>query len=170
VLGAGRHVSRPEYGHGELTANGLVRLRYGAWLARRTGWPLAYSGGVGWGQGGSLSEAEIADTIVREELGTPLRWRESASRDTAQNARLSVPMLQAAGVKRIVLVTQASHMPRALRWFRAAAGPGQIDIVAAPTDFIGTGDSTLLDWVPTARGAHLVQAASHEIFGLWLAP
>jgi hypothetical protein len=40
----------PEYGVGNLAAPSLERLRYGLWLSRSTGVPVAFSGGVGWAQ------------------------------------------------------------------------------------------------------------------------
>jgi uncharacterized SAM-binding protein YcdF (DUF218 family) len=165
VLGGGRHGLAAEYALADLTDSSLVRLRYGVWLARRTGWPLAYSGGVGWAQEGGASEAEVAARIARDELGLPLRWQEGASRDTRQNARLTVPLLQADGVRRIVLVTHASHMPRALKVFREAA-PAGLTIVAAPLAHVGTEDRRVLAWLPSAHGLRSVHALLHECLGL----
>ena len=71
-------------------------------------------------EAGGSTEAAIADRIAREEFGLPLRWREDRSRDTRENAAASVRLLRAAGVRRIVLVTHAWHMPRALRAFQEA--------------------------------------------------
>lgn len=66
--------------------------------------------------------------ILEGEFGVPVRWREELSRDTADNARFSAVMLKAAGISRIVLVTQAFHMPRAVALFEAAG----LQVVAAP--------------------------------------
>jgi hypothetical protein len=49
VLGGGRRLLAPEYGVATLTPRSIERLRYGVWLARETGLPLAFSGGVGHG-------------------------------------------------------------------------------------------------------------------------
>jgi uncharacterized SAM-binding protein YcdF (DUF218 family) len=165
VLGAGRHRLAAEYGTSNLTQQAMVRLRYGAWLARHTGQPLAYAGGVGWGQIGEHSEAETAAQILQEDYGTSLRWIESRSRDTRENADLMVPMLDSAGIKRIVLVTHASHMPRAMRAFRDAAGKGMV-IVPAPVAAVTRDDLPALDWLPSQHGYQLVHTALHEVLGL----
>lgn len=174
VLGGGREEHAAEYGRGMLSPTGLARLHHGLWLAQRSRLPLAYAGGIGWSEQGAVSEAEIADAIVRELTGQGLRWMERHSRDTRENAQNLLPLLQRDGVRRIVLVTHASHLPRALRWFRAAAreqGKGSdIELVPAPTGFIGNDDAGPLAWVPTARGAQLVHAALHEVVGGWLTP
>lgn len=165
VLGAGRHRLAAEYGTSSLTQQAMVRLRYGVWLARRTGQPLAYAGGVGWAQTGERSEAETAAQIVQDDYGTSLRWTESRSRDTRENADLMVPMLDSAGIKRIVLVTHASHMPRAMRAFRDAAGKGMV-IVPAPVAAVTRDEQPLLDWMPSQQGFVLVYSALHEVLGL----
>lgn len=165
VLGAGRHRLAAEYGISNLTQHAMVRLRYGVWLARHTGQPLAYAGGVGWAQTGERSEAETAAQIVQDDYGTSLRWVESRSRDTRENADLMVPMLESAGVRRIVLVTHASHMPRALRAFRDAAGKRMV-IVPAPVAAVTREDQPALDWLPSQQGYLLVHSALHEVFGL----
>jgi len=165
VLGAGRHRLAAEYGTSNLTQQAMVRLRYGVWLARHTGQPLAYAGGVGWGQIGERSEAETASQIVQEDYGTSLRWIESRSRDTRENADLMVPLLDSAGIKRIVLVTHASHMPRAMRAFRDAAGKSMV-IVPAPVSAVTRDDQPVLDWLPSQHGYQLVHTALHEALGL----
>ncbi|MGZ5214705.1 MAG: YdcF family protein, partial [Caldimonas sp.] len=50
ILGAGVEPFAPEYGVSSLQYPSLERLRYGLWLARETGAPIAFSGGVGWAQ------------------------------------------------------------------------------------------------------------------------
>ena len=165
VLGAGRHRLAAEYEASNLTQQGMVRLRYGVWLARQTGLPLGYAGGVGWAQIGERSEAETAARIVQDDYGTSLRWTETRSRDTRENADLMVPMLDAAGVKRIVLVTHASHMPRAARAFRDAAGK-RLVIVPAPVAAVTRDEQPLLDWMPSHQGFTLVHNALHEVLGL----
>ena len=57
VLGAGRRLLAPEYGVAELSSMGTERLRYGVWLSRQTGLPLAFSGGVALGSDPGPAEA-----------------------------------------------------------------------------------------------------------------
>ena len=74
-------------------------------------------------------------------------------------------MLEADGVRRIILVTHAVHMPRALRAFRDAAGT-RLVIVPAPVAFITPDESGLLEWMPSAHGYRLTHDALHELLGL----
>lgn len=165
VLGAGRYGAAPEFlDQPDLTPNGLARLRYGMWLSRQLQQPLGYSGGVGWAQKDGPSEADAAARIVRDEWGGTLRWAEGRSRDTRENADFSVPLLRADGVRRIVLVTHAWHMPRALAHFRRAAGSG-IEVVAAPFGFPGEDERSLLDWIPSTSGVLTVQWVVRELLG-----
>ena len=98
----------------------MERLRYGLWLSRETGLPVAFSGGTGHAQTQGPSEAEIAAQIAAREFGRPLKWVEASSRDTRENAERSVALLRPAGVTRIVLVTHGWHMRRSLRAFEQA--------------------------------------------------
>lgn len=170
VLGAGRDRLAPEYNRTSLTAVGLERLSYGLWLARRSGLPLGYAGGIGWADDGGPSEAEAAQLTIRELGATPMRWLETRSRDTRENAEGIVPMLQAAGVRRIVLVTHSWHMPRALRWFASVAAPAGIDLLPAPMGFTPPADRPWRDWLPRADALLHSQRVLHEVLGLWQAP
>jgi uncharacterized SAM-binding protein YcdF (DUF218 family) len=165
VLGGGRERRATEYGVSSLSFESLERLRYGLWLSRETGLPVLFSGGVGWAEDGDPPEAEVAARIAREEFGRPLRWTETRSRDTRDNANLSVPMLQEAGVQELLLVTHAYHMPRAAREFEAAAA-GKLRVVAAPMGRFTRADRPLLDWLPSARGFRQTHLLLRELLGL----
>lgn len=166
VLGGGRQQNAPEYASSSLTQQAMARLRYGVWLARRTNQPLAYAGGIGWAQAGTEhTEAETAARIVQSEYGTSVRWLDSTSRDTRENAENIVPTLVQAGVRRIVLVTHAAHLPRALRAFRQAAGK-DVEIVPAPMGFVTHDEHAVLEWMPSPSGYWTVLTAVHEVLGL----
>jgi uncharacterized SAM-binding protein YcdF (DUF218 family) len=173
VLGGGSSPMRQEYGTADLHPRSIERLRYGAYLARSTGLPLAFSGGFGWGAvpgAPQTSEAALAARTLQQEFGLTLRWQEDRSRDTRENAALSLPVLQAAGVRRIVLVTHAYHMPRALRAFEqaAAAHGGGVQITPAPMGVPADGPLRALDWVPSHSGTEHTRLAIHELLGRWL--
>ena len=51
VLGGGSRPLAPEYGMSNLEDRSVERLRYGLWLGRETGAPVAFSGGIGWAFG-----------------------------------------------------------------------------------------------------------------------
>lgn len=166
VLGGGVRRQAPEYGLGvpnEVTAE---RLAYGVFLARRSGWPLGFSGGIGWmAEKLSQSEASIVARTAAEDYGLPLRWAEGTSRDTRENAANTLPMLAKAGVKQVVLVTHEEHMRRSMRAFEAVAAPLGIRIVAAPVGLIPDGLSGLGDWCPSASGFARVRYVVYETLG-----
>ena len=166
VLGGGSEPFAPEYGVSSLQATSLERLRYGIWLAGQTGAPLAFSGGVGLAQQGSTSEARVAAKIAAEEFGRPIRWIEDASRDTRENAAKTIALLKPAGIQHIVLVTHGYHMPRALRAFTEAAGPG-IQIDAAPMGLARGLMAPALEWLPSTDGFRDVRQILRELAGLY---
>ena len=168
VLGAGAYPFAPEYGMSNLKPLTFERLRYGVWLARATGLPLAVSGGIGWGADPETpSEAEIAARIAVDEFKLPLRWTETRSRDTNENAIATLELLRPAGIERIVLVTHAAHMRRALAAFRRAAAreSATLALVPAPVGLRPAGHSLLVDWLPSSDGYATVRYALHEWVG-----
>jgi uncharacterized SAM-binding protein YcdF (DUF218 family) len=168
VLGGGREPLAPEYAAANLPPLALERLRYGAWLAKVTGAPLAFAGGVGHGQGrGGPSEAEVAARIAQAEFGVPLRWRESASRDTRENAARALVLLRDAGVREVLLVTHGWHMPRARRAFDQAARDA-LRIVPAPMGLAPHAMLPALRWMPSEEGYRLTHRVWREQLGLWM--
>ena len=167
VLGGGRIEHAPETGTAELNDFSLQRLHHGVRLARQTGLPLAFSGGVG--RGGSdrsaLSEAEIAQRVAERDFRQPLKWAESASRDTRENAVNTVRLLRGQGVEHIVLVTHAWHMPRARRAFAEAAGDS-LRITPAPMGYIASDENAWTDWLPTTRAQANVRWLLREALAL----
>lgn len=146
VLGAGRERGDPAWGEDQPGLMAMERLRYAARLARASGLPLLTSGGLHYGT--PPSEAAImADSLVRD-FGLAVRWREESSRTTWENAAESARLLAPHGLKRVVLVTQAAHMPRA-RWCFEQAG---FEVVGAPLGFMGGPNGRPLGgWLPEAK-------------------
>ena len=164
VLGGGLEALAPEYGVANLRAPSLERLRYGIWLGRETGLPVAFSGGVGWAQLDAKPEAQIAAQIAASEYGRPLKWVEDNSRDTHENAARTIALLKPQGIRRIVLVTHGYHMPRALRQFERAAG-GEIAIEAAPMGLARRSDLPSLAWMPSTQGFEDTRNVLRELLG-----
>ena len=165
VLGGGVEALAPEYGTSSLTSASAERLRYGLWLARATGLPVAFSGGIGWGETGNQTEAQAAERIARNEFGLPLRWSEGESRDTRENAVRSIALLRREGVDHIVLVTHDWHMPRALRDFQRAGGES-FTIEAAPLGLARRARAPSLPWLPSGEGMLHVRRVLREALGL----
>lgn len=166
VLSGGLEREAPEYGGDTVAERTLLRVRYGAVLAHRLGLPVLVTGGRP--DNATRTEAAAMAEILEREFAVKVRWQETQSRDTAGNAALSAEILRAAGVRRIVLVTQAFHMPRAARLFRAAG----LEVVPAPTQFktAGGGPLSPLDLLPQISALHNSYYALHEWLGIaWLA-
>lgn len=111
VLSGGGHMLDPE-GVQIASASNFSRLRYAAFLHRRTGLPLLVSGG------GAIPEAELMVRSLENDFGLGARFVERRSRNTAENAAYSAELLAEAGITRIVLVTNGIHMPRAVEAFQ----------------------------------------------------
>ena len=164
ILGAGSEPFAPEYGVSSLQYASLERLRYGLWLAGQTGAPVAFSGGTGYAQEGATAEAKVAAKIAADEFGRPIRWLETEARDTRENAALTMAMLKPAGINHIVLVTHGYHMPRAVRAFAEAAGPG-VQIEPAPMGLARNLQTPTLEWLPSAPGFRDMRLLLRELAG-----
>ncbi len=136
ILGGGTYYAAPEYGGDTVSRTTLERLRYGARLARASRLPLLVTGGAPFG---GRPEAEAMREVLELEFGVKVRWVEAASRDTTESARLSAPLLKAAGVTRIALVSHGSHLPRAIVLFEKRG----LEVAPAPTAF-STGSPSLI--------------------------
>ena len=150
---------RGEYGLAQPSDMTFARLRYAAFLQKRTGLPLLVSAG------NVMSENERGATVMKraleEDLGTPVAFVEQASTTTAENAVFSAELLQREGIDRIYLVTHAWHMPRAKAVFERQG----LAVTAAPTDFATAPNLFLFEWLPSARGLQSSYFFFHEALG-----
>lgn len=168
VLGGGVRYHLPEYDGGAPNRITAERLAYGVWLARRTGWPLGFTGGVGWTVGEQrLSEADVVSRVAAEDYRLPLRWAERRARDTRENASYTLPMLADDGVRQVLLVTHDAHMRRALRAFEADAARLGIQVLAAPVGLQDDGLGSFSDWCPSAEGYARVRYLVYEQLAWW---
>lgn len=161
VLGAGARRYLPEYDGPTPNRLALERLRYAARLARASGLPLLVSGGA---PKDRVPEGQLMAAVLAEDFGVTVRWIEAASLDTTDNARFSAPLLAAAGVKQVVLVTHAAHMRRALGEFRAVG----VRAFAAPTGYLhdAQAERDMFYYLPNASAAYNAWYAAHEWVGL----
>ncbi len=166
VLGGGVLPTAPEYGAAQLAPQAFGRLRYGALLARQAGKPLAFAGGVGWSaMAGQEPEGQVARRVLQQEYGLPLRWLDDQSRDTHENAQRLAALMLPAGARHIVLVTDATHMPRALHYFREAG----FEAVAAPTHYPTRRDRAIVEWLPSTQGLMTSTQVLREWLGMRVA-
>jgi uncharacterized SAM-binding protein YcdF (DUF218 family) len=164
ILGGGTRLDERETPQAfALHPRTLQRVQHGVWVARQTRLPILTSGGqsrANW----PPEAATMAEVIERDFL-QPVRWRETGSLDTRDNAYLSAKILKTEGISKVILVTHAAHMPRSKREFEAAG----LKVVAAPHGFSGAqGGSMALAWLPSADVMGSTWLVAHEwLGGLW---
>jgi uncharacterized SAM-binding protein YcdF (DUF218 family) len=101
------------------------------------------------------------------EFGLPVKWIEDQSINTQENAVFSARILKQAGIKHVLLVTDAMHMRRARIAFEQAG----IQVTPAPTQFFSHSELHFFAFLPSAEGMRRSQYAVYEWLGLawyWL--
>ena len=141
---------------GQLT---IERMRAGAALHRRTGLPVLVSGGLIDEYGPSL--ALLMAASMEEDFAVPVRWQESTSQNTWENARNSAAILQAAGIRSVFVVTHAWHMRRALNAFAQTT----IAAMPAPVPFSREIDLQPRSFIPRASAWLTSYYGLHEWIG-----
>jgi uncharacterized SAM-binding protein YcdF (DUF218 family) len=163
VLGGGRYGWAPEFGGDTVGSDTLQRLRYGARLQRDTGLPIYVTAGSSPREDPPLGRL-MAD-VLEKEYGLAVAGVEDRSRTTWENAEFSAEMLRRDGIGRILLVTHAWHLPRAVQAFERA----EVDAVPAPTAFLHREgeerERTLQDWLPSMNAFSTSYYALHEWIG-----
>jgi uncharacterized SAM-binding protein YcdF (DUF218 family) len=157
ILGGGSYSGAAEYGGDTVGPATLERLRYGARLARASRLPLLVTAGAPFG---GRAEGVLMSEVLESEFGVKVRWVEAVSRNTAENASLSAPVLKAAGVSRIALLSHGWHLPRAIPLFENQG----FEVIPAPMGFSAAPSPDWADWLPQDLGTSRV--ALHEYLGL----
>jgi len=90
---------------------------------------------------------------------------EEQSRNTYQNAVYIKPLLAENNLSSLLLVTSATHMPRAHAVFRAQ----NINVIPAPTDFQVTESDNpeIFNWIPSAQALSATTWVLKEYMGWW---
>ncbi len=153
------------------------RVIYAAWLYKQGKAPhLLLSGGViDWLSSGPSPAENMADLLGKMGVPQQAIWLESTSQNTYENAVNSRQILQAKGIRRIILVTSAMHMPRAVGLFEKQG----LQVIPAPTDFTATqaqaqpgGVDYLLNQafnlLPSAEDLALTSRVLKEYLGLFV--
>ena len=98
---------------------------------------------------------------ARQDFGIEPRWLDNGSRDTAENAQRIAPLLQRDGIRRIALVSDVWHLPRACWQFERLG----FEVLPAPTGLAAPRDRAGLEWLPSGQGL----ASSRQVLREWLA-
>jgi uncharacterized SAM-binding protein YcdF (DUF218 family) len=165
ILGGGRYAWAPEYGGDTVAVGSLQRLRYGAFLHRRSGLPIYITGGSPAHRQPSVGR--LMAQVLEQDYGISAKGVEDQSLTTEENAVLSLAMLERDGIRRVLLVSDAWHLPRAIEAF-ARVG---IAAIPAPTAFVHREDergTDYRDWLPSAAAFSNSYRALHEYLGrIW---
>jgi uncharacterized SAM-binding protein YcdF (DUF218 family) len=160
VLGGGTYYNAPEYGSNTVGQFSLARIRYAAWLHRRTGKPVLATGGDPAGYGSP--EAAQMKRALEQEFKVPVKWIETASQNTRENAYNSFAILHASGIHHIALVTHAWHMPRAEIEFERAG----FKVSPAATGYTTRHKTDIFVLIPTAAALQKSYLFFHESIGI----
>jgi uncharacterized SAM-binding protein YcdF (DUF218 family) len=157
ILGGGQDVGAIEYAAGERMKDAtLARSYYGGKLAQSLGLPVGVSGGNP--DGAKQSEAKMMRDLIADDLGQPVRLVEERSSNTRQNALYSAETLKRLGIREVILVTDAAHMPRAVRAFEKAG----VAVIPAPMRFHSHAPFRAQDLVPSPSAFERSNAAIRE--------
>ena len=163
VLGAGRYPDAPEYNGDTVSSHAMVRLRYASYLHKHTGIPILVTGGSVYGE--DKPESALMKEFLETTLNTPVKWTESNSRTTYENAQLTRKLLAEEKIDTILLVTQAIHMPRSQIVFENAV----FTVIPAATGYHRSSDRPwYLKLLPSAHALAGNSDLMHELMGrLW---
>jgi len=151
--GGGERAFAPEYAGMAAEPLMLERLSYGAYVARKTNLPVLVTGF-------SFEATAMRATLLRNFEIEP-RWVDDQAYDTFENARNSVRLLAAAGIKRVVLVTHATHMRRAVHEFTDAG----VEVVPAPVGMNAVRNYGISRYLPAPEAMPRAYSAIYEMLG-----
>lgn len=152
------------------------RVLYTAQLYKQGKAPrVIVSGGrIDWFGAGPAESADMAGLL--EGMGVPKAaiLQDPTSLNTRENAVNVKKIMEAQGIRRILLVTSAMHMPRSMLIFQKLG----IEPIAAPTDFLTTDparntfkpntEATILGLLPDADRLRNTTRALKEYVGIFV--
>lgn len=159
ILGGGKNNAAPEFNDQD-TVNRwtLQRLRYGAFLQEQTGKPILVTGGAPFGE---RPEADAMAETLQRDFHAKTIWVEDQSKDTAENATFSATILKERGIQRIALISQAWHLPRAIKLFEQQG----FTVYPAPTGYTHEDNEPIIRWLPKASALDKSAIALKEYLG-----
>lgn len=144
-----------------LAPDSYLRCQRAADLYRTApGTPVLVCGGIG-PDGGEAFAATMRRFLVAQGVPETMIWTEERSGSTYENAAFGADILRQKGIRRIALVTEAYHMPRAERCFRKQG----FDVVPAPCGFL-TLEFSVFQLIPGWRPVKETEQVLHEVVGM----
>lgn len=161
VLGGGVRDSQEIYGKTTVGTYALERMRYAAYLQKETGLPMLITGSSPNG----TSEAALMAKEFEYFFNVPTTWQEHQAKTTKENANFSRPILEQAGIHKIILVTNQWHMQRAKMLFEKQGFevlPASIGHGVTPPEYIGW-----TYFIPQSGAMDSSMVALKEWLGYW---
>ena len=113
------------------------------------------------------TEAQAMQMLLHDlSVSNAAMLQEGSSRTTRQNAENSAALLKHRGISRVLLVTSALHMTRAVAQFQAA-GLAVVPVATDHTDPLAL--NNISAWMPDAGALADSGRAFKEVLGRWLA-
>lgn len=153
------------------------RVLYGAHLYKQGKAPVVLLGGgtITWLSDRPTTPSEEMASVI-QEMGVPpdALLLQVRSLNTAEEVLFDLEILRQRGAKRIILVTSAMHMPRAMALF----AKHDLEVIPAPTDFKVTKatwdqlmhnsiQGTIINFIPNDSNMAAFSAALKEYLGLF---
>lgn len=115
--------------------------------------------------GTERSEAEdIRDVLMSHQVPESALLLEKSSWNTNENAKATAKILREKGIKKIILVTSAFHMPRAVALFEREG----FEVIAAPSDARAAGLGINLGiFLPSSEALRRTTLAINEYVGYY---
>ena len=164
VLGGGIHSNAPNLeGEGSPTGDALHRIVYAFRLYRIQPLPIIVSSGKAYQC--QRPEAPVLKRYLFQ-MGVPEKdiYTDSKSRNTYENADDVKNLCAKMTCNKIILITSAFHMKRAVYAFKHA---GLTNIVPAPTDYkVNRTCYNFMDYMPNIEALDNTYRAMHEYVGM----
>ena len=124
---------------------------------------MLITGGKGWGAvAESETEAIVSKRVALQAFQFEVKWTESDSRDTRENAANSKRLLSNQGFNKIALVTHSWHMPRSMKAFQHAG----FEVTPAPMGFVSGNNWELMTLIPQSSALSSTFTIFRELVAL----
>ncbi len=166
LLGAGIYEKAPEFGgRNALSDHALMRTVYAAEIAKKTELDVYATGGQGLSDNREAEGKVMQRWLIKLGVAPSRVFREDTAKTTWENATHIQQILQDKGIRKIILVTTAWHMPRAVHAFKSQG----LRVIPAPCAYIAKKEAYhLLSFLPQAHVLADSSDALHEYMGiLW---
>lgn len=154
------------------------RVLYAARLYKEGKAPhLLLSGGnISWLDGRMMTPAaEMSDLLALMDIPQEAIWLQPKSQNTHEDALYCSQIIKGMGLKRVLLVTSAQHMPRSMALFQHQG----IDVIPAPVDYTVTQpgwdnlfspdlQTVAVNIIPNVSSLSLTTSVLKEYLGIWV--